>query len=550
MLMRYRGPLGRLVATLAIAVPLLGTGVARAQHPAAGPTQGGMLTVAFSNVATNLDPAQASYPPDNSITTGALFSGLYRINVAGKLVPDISAGLPQVSNGQRVFTVQLKHGVYFNAIGFKAREVTAQDVKYTYERVLDPHLKPSVSWGQASDTAIAGATAYINGKATHVSGIQALGRYTVRFTLAQPLASFPYVMAISANFLVPVEAVAQYGQDFGAHPVGTGPFMVKQWVKTQQLVLVRNPLYFVKGLPYLDGLTFQFNVDKNLEILRWQNNQIDAIGDAYDLPPNQTAGLAANASTAKYVQPFQPSGTSNVLYINNLIPPFNNTLVRKAVAYAIDKRRLLVRYRGQAIASTQIYPPAVMQHTKGFQDYPYDPAMARQLLKQAGYSGAPIEVLVDEGASNDPLEAPSVEQDLRAVGFTVKERGVSDQQANTIEGTLKGYTIIFGYWGMDYPDAYDFVVPTYTPEGISAGGLNFSRYSNPRIDTLVAQAEALPFGPARDAVYARIQRILVDDVAAVPLFYRERFNLGGPHVGSLGWTPAYSYNEWAYAWRR
>jgi peptide/nickel transport system substrate-binding protein/oligopeptide transport system substrate-binding protein len=547
--MRYTTLSLRIGAALAIAIPLLGAGAARAQRPAAGPARGGTLTVAYSIDAATFDPAQSVNPPDNGITTGALFSGLYRINVNGKLAPDIADGMPQVSDGQRVFTVHLKHGVYFNAVGFASREVTAQDVKYTYERVLNPHLKPAVSWGQADDTDIAGANAYIKGTAKSVSGIQVVDPYTVRFTLAQPLASFPYVMAISANFIVPKEAVARYGADFGSHPVGTGPFMLKQWVKTQKLVLVRNPLYFVKGLPYLDGITFQFNVGKDLEILRWQNNQIDAIGDAYDLPPNRAADLAANSSTVQYVQPFQPSGTTNVLYINNLIPPFNNKLAREAVAYAINKRCILVRYHGQATLSTQIYPPAVTQHEKNFQDYPYDPAKARQLLKQSGYNGAPVEVLVDEGASNDPVEAPCVEQDLQAAGFTVKERGVSDQQAGNIIFTNKGYTIIFGYWGMDYPDAYDFVVPTYTQAGFD-GGLNFSRYRNPQVDALVTQAEALPFGPGRDAIYAHIQRILVDDVAAVPLFYRERFNLGGPHVGSLGWTPAYSPNEWAYAWRR
>lgn len=547
--MRYANLSARLGAALAITVPLLGVGAARAQHPAAGPTRGGTLTVAYSIDAATFDPAQSVNPPDNGITADALFSGLYRINVDGKLAPDIADGMPQVSDGQRVFTVHLKHGVYFNAIGFTPRQVTAQDVKYTYERVLNPHLKPAVSWGQADDTDIAGAQAYISGKATSVSGIQVVDPYTVRFTLAQPLASFPYVMAISANFLVPKEVVDKYGADFGSHPVGTGPFMLQQWVKTQKLVLVRNPKYFVKGLPYLDGITFQFNVAKELEILRWQNNQIDAIGDAYDLPPNRAAELAANPATAQYVQPYQPSGTTNVLYINNLIPPFNNKLAREAVAYAINKRRILVQYHGQAVLSTQIYPPAVTQHQAGFQDYPYDPAKARQLLKASGYKGEPVVVTVDEGSSNDPVEAPSVEQDLRAVGFTVKERGISDQQDNNVIFSNKGYTIIFGWWAMDYPDAYDFVVPTYTQAGFD-GGLNFSRYLNQQVDALVTQAESLPFGPRRDAVYAHIQRILVDDVASVPLFYRERFDLGGPHVGSLGWTPAYGYNEWAYAWRR
>ncbi len=545
--MRYRSLAARLGAAAVLTIPAIGVGERlSAAHAGHATANGGTITVAYSTNAATFDPAQSINPPDNGITTGALFSGLYRVNVKGKLVPDIADGFPQVGNGEKVFTIHLKHGVMFNAPGFTPREVIAQDVVYTIERTLNPKLKPGVSPFQGDDTAIAGADTYTAGKAAHVSGVQALDRYSVRFTLAQPLASFPYALAYTGNFIVPKEAVTKYGADFGSHPVGTGPFMLQQWVKGQKAVLVRNPLYFVKGLPYLDGITFQFNVGKQLEVLRWKSGQIDAIGDSSDLPPVTASEIQHDPATAQYVEPTQPAPITNVLYINNLIPPFDNKLVREAVAYAIDKKRLLKLYRGQAVLSTQIYAPAVTQYQPGFADYPYDTAKAAALLKQAGYNGKPVEVLVDEGSSNDPVEAPSVVQDLKAAGFTVKVKGVSDQVAGNLIFTNKGYTIIFGYWIMDYPDAYDFVVPTYTAGGYD-GGLNFSRYKNPQVDALVAQAEALPFGAERDAIYARIQRILVDDVASVPLFFRLRFNLDGPHVASLGWTPAYSFNEWAYA---
>ncbi len=545
-LLRCRHLAVRIVAASVLAVPALSLG--RPSVGAAG-TSGGTITVAYSVDAATFDPAQSINPPDNGITTGALFSGLYRINVKGTLVPDIAAGAPVVSDNEKVFTIHLKHGVMFNAPGFTPYEVTSKDVVYTFERTLNPKLKPGVSPFQGDDTVIAGAAAYIAGKAAHVSGVQAVDKYTVRFTLAQPLSSFPYTLAYTGNFIVPQSAVEKYGADFGSHPVGTGPFMLQQWVKGQKAVLVRNPLYFVKGLPYLDGITFQFNVGKQLEVLRWKSGQIDAIGDSSDLPPVTAFQLENDPTTKQYVEPTQPSGTSNVLYINNLIPPFNDKLVREAVAYAINKKELVKLYRGQATISSEIYPPAVSQYQANFTDYPYDPAKAQALLKQAGYKGTPVQVLVDAGSSNDPVEAPSVVQDLKTAGFTVTVKSVSDSVAGDLIFTNKGYTIIFGYWGMDYPDAYDFVVPTYTKDGFD-GGLNFSRYLNPQVDSLTAQAESLPFGAARNAVYAKIQRILVDDVAAVPLFYRLRFNLDGPHIASLGWTPAYSFNEWAYAQRR
>ncbi|HVA89591.1 MAG TPA: ABC transporter substrate-binding protein, partial [Chloroflexota bacterium] len=464
--MRTRLLVARLGAAAVLGIPAFGVGDhLSAIQPAGAASSGGTITVDYSIDAATFDPAESINPPDNGITTGALFSGLYRINVQGKLVPDLATSFPEVSNNQKVFTVHLKHGIEFNAPGFTPRELTAADVVYTINRTLNPKLKPQASPFAGDDTAIQGAAAYMSGKATNVSGVQALDKYTVRFTLARSLSSFPYALAYTGNFIVPKEAVAKYGADFGSHPVGTGPFMLKQWVKGQKAVLVRNPLYFVKGLPYLDGITFEFNVGKNLEVLRWKSGQIDAIGDSSDLAPETAFELANDPTYKQYVEATQPSGTSNVLYINNLIPPFNNKLVREAVAYAIDKKQLVKRYRGQATVSNQIYPPAVTQHDPNFQGYPYDPIKAAALLKQAGYNGTPVEVLVDEGASNDPVEEPVVVQDLQAAGFKVKVKGVSDSVAGNLIFTNKGYTIIFGYWSMDYPDAFDFVDPTYTSDG-------------------------------------------------------------------------------------
>ncbi|MGH2343919.1 MAG: ABC transporter substrate-binding protein, partial [Chloroflexota bacterium] len=385
---RFRHLAARLGAVAVLAGPAFTLGGRPAGPSAADAAgKGGTITVAYSIDAATFDPAQSINPPDNGITTGALFSGLYRINVKGVLTPDIADGLPVVTDHEKVFTIHLKHGVQFNGPGFTPREVTAQDVVYTIERTLNPKLKPGPSPFQGDDEVIAGAAAYVAGKATHVSGVRAVNKYTVRFTLARSLSSFPYTLAYTGNFLVPKEAVEKAGTDFGTHPVGTGPFMLQQWVKGQKAVLVRNPLYFVKGLPYLDGITFEFNVGKQLEVLRWKSGQIDAIGDSSDLPPVTALQLQNDPTTKQYVEPSQPSGTTNVLYINNLIPPFNNRLAREAVAYAINKKQLAKVYRGQATLSTQIYPPAVTQHEANFADYPYNPAKARALLKQAGYNG-------------------------------------------------------------------------------------------------------------------------------------------------------------------
>ena len=207
------------------------------------PSTGGTLHVAYSGAMQTLDPAQA-FNDDWWVMNGTLFDGLYRLDRNGVPQPDLAASAPVISAGGTVWTFHLRKDVRFS----NGMEVTAGDVKYSITRTLDPHLKPAVSWGQQTDDIFAGSHDFITGKATGVSGIQVLDRYTLRFTLVQPVSVFPYIMAETFNMVLPQAVVSKESPDVvGSRPIGTGPFILQSWQKGNQLVFVRNPHYFRSG---------------------------------------------------------------------------------------------------------------------------------------------------------------------------------------------------------------------------------------------------------------------------------------------------------------
>src|SRR5207248_10496701 len=141
---------------------------------------------------------------------------------------------------------KLRKGVLFH----NGMEMTADDVKFSITRALDPHLKPAPSWGQTQDAVFQGAQDFIKGKATSVSGIRVLDRYTIRFVLAEPVAVFPFILAQTYNMVVPRAVVSKESQsDFANHPIGTGPYILRSFAKDVRATFVRNPHYFRSGKP-------------------------------------------------------------------------------------------------------------------------------------------------------------------------------------------------------------------------------------------------------------------------------------------------------------
>src|SRR5262249_9456886 len=150
----------------------------------------------------------------------------------------------------RTFTFHLRRDVRFST----GRAVTVADFKYAIERVLNPATN---SRGMEYYREIAGAQEFVAGHATGVTGIETPDTYTIVFHLIHPDPIFVHKLAMPFAAAVPREIVGQSSADFFKHVVGSGPFMLREWIGGQRLVLVRNPNYFVKNLPRLDAIVDQ-----------------------------------------------------------------------------------------------------------------------------------------------------------------------------------------------------------------------------------------------------------------------------------------------------
>ena len=188
----------------------------------------------------------------------AIFETLYTYDYLArpsKIVPQTADGMPQITDDGKTYTVKLQRGIYFvpdPAFGGKKRELTADDVVYSYKRIVDPKLKSP--WVFLLEGQFVGldeeiAAAKKSGKFNYdkkIPGMEVVDRYTVRFRLKDTDYNLPYVMAHETTAMVAREVVEKYGESDGrvmSDPVGTGPYKLGQWVRSSKIVLEANPEY-------------------------------------------------------------------------------------------------------------------------------------------------------------------------------------------------------------------------------------------------------------------------------------------------------------------
>jgi ABC-type transport system substrate-binding protein len=431
--------------------------------------------------------------------------------------------MPTISKDGRVYTFTLRHGVRFQ----NGRELTADDVAYTINRVLDPKTK---SPGQSFFLAIAGAQDVANGKAATASGIKALDKYTIRFTLVQPDVTFLNVMAMNFAYIVPKEVVAREGANFGHAPVGTGPFILKQWVSGQKLVFVRNPHYFLKGVPYLDGVTFLIGLAPEVALLRLQSGQLDMLGD-----PIPAADFVRIRDDPKYadqlVRYVQPETT--YLTLNTQMAPFNNVKVRQAVNMAIDKERIVRIVAGRGVVANQVLPPLMPGYDPSYKGYAYDPAQAKKLLAQAGYPHGFSTQLYVLNVDPQPRIAESFQRDLAQIGINASVVPLASATLIDQASTPRKTPMVWSggeAWLQDFPDPSDFYGPILSCDSAVQGGWNWPFFCDKGLDTQATQLKAMSNGAARYAGYRTLYRNVMAQAPWVPVINNVNYIMHSPQL--------------------
>jgi ABC-type transport system substrate-binding protein len=519
---------------------------AEASSPASEPAtipQGGTLSIGWNGEIQWLDPA-VGYDVTSWPAERLMFEPLMAYDKGTTLVPLLADGMPTVSADGKTYTFKLHDNVNFvSEDGSVLRPMTAEDVAYSINRVLDPNLKPTPSpVGGGFFGNIVGAAEVLDGSAQTASGIKVIDPTTIEFDLVNADATFLYVMATPFASIVPKELAGEDATAFSAKPVGTGPYLFKSYAKGQGATFVKNPSYWQAGQPYLDTIDYRTGQDDNAMLQQIEAGTLDLMGDPF--PPAQFTDVTTNP---EYQNQIVHHTLVNVDYVfmdtqqeNN--GPFSNVKVRQAVNYAIDKDAILQITHGAGVAATCIYPPDLAAYDPSCNPYPHDVDKAKQLMEEAGFGSGFTTKFYTDTTDPDPQIGASVQQDLAAIG--IQTEIVSQEFATFLDTIETPHEAPIGWvgWFQDYPDPSDFIDPILSCASAVAGGANASLYCNPAVDELAAQAKGETDTAKRISEYQQVQTMIMADAPWAPFRHQEWYTLVGKRVGGFAIHPVWQYD--------
>jgi ABC-type transport system substrate-binding protein len=491
-----------------------------------------VLHLAATDDVPTLDPA-AGYDTASWSFEQMIFDTLVRYgddNVT--IVPDLALAW-EVSPDATVFTFLLRRDATFT----NGRPVTSADFKYAIERVLNPATR---SKGMEYYREISGTPDFVAGHATTVSGIVTPDPWTIVFHLTAPDPIFVQKLAMPFAAAVPREVTERWGDDFARHVVGSGPFMLREWLGGQRIVLVKNPHYFIKGEPRLDAVEMLIGVNDELEWFKFEAGEVDVAG----IPPADFT-YVMKTPRLKALTLRMVTLATEYLGMNCQMAPFTDVRVRRAFNYAVDKRKLIAVLNGRGVVARGVMPPGLPGYDPNLQGYEYNPAEARRLLEAAGVPSGLAPVLWMRADQTEMMIGQSIQQDLALVGVNVVLKPVAwgplleaIRQPDTVELASLG-------WEADFPDPENFLEVLFARD--QWGSNNDTFYDNPAVDKILSAAAPISDDAQRYALYREAEKIIVSDAPWVFLYHPVTYMIRQPWVHGWGLNPIRP-TRWEKVW--
>ncbi|MDP2625448.1 MAG: peptide ABC transporter substrate-binding protein [Candidatus Rokubacteria bacterium] len=521
----FAGP-GLAILLAALALGGLATAVA-AQTPRAG----GQL------VHGSVQEPDRIWGPVTGLTVSSEISqlvnaSLIEINDRLEYQPLLATQVPTLENGGISkdglrYTFTLRKGVKWH----DGQPFTSADVAFTHTVLLNPDVdvRGRVGWNK-------------------ISRVEAPDDHTVVFQFAAVDA--PFLDRVAALGILPKHILGTLsGAEIKTHkwfraPVGTGPFVFKEWVPGSHLVLAKNPGYWKPGRPYLDRIIYKIVPDANALLNQLETGEVDTrlrlVNEHIDVVkklPNVTL-----VST--------PSIVPWLIWVNNTVPPFNDKKVRQALAHGFDKARLAGTILGGHVTPAwQLLPPVSWAYSPTVVRHAYDPAKARALLDEAGWKLGGDGVRVRDGkrlsveianiaGEQERVQVLSfVQQQWKQIGVEARIRAVD---VGSMWGAMlpkRQYEMAYSYSGrLPDPDmSTHYLSPELKPS------TNFAGYSNAEVDRLLLAANATVDRAKRKAGYQKAQEIVADDVVYLFLYWLNNNTVLNKRV--QGYKPAPGYTE-------
>ncbi|HSJ57465.1 MAG TPA: ABC transporter substrate-binding protein [Anaerolineae bacterium] len=442
-----------------------------------------------------------------------IYSTLVRLGYEGDLNvhPDLATSW-DISDDGKVYTFHLREGVKFHT----GQELTAHDVKFTFERLYDPNLaSPASFFGQF----IVGAVDKLEGNATEVPGVRVVDDYTIEFTLSEPYGAFLAELVTPSLGILSQEEVEKWGADYLVHPSGTGPFKLQEWVRGEKLVLAANPDYY-EGPPKLDGVEIIIIEDEATGILKFENGEVDV----YGVPSADFDRLTTDPKWKDMVLRV-PALDTYYFQLNNFSPPLDDVRVRQAIAHAIDRQSILDKIIKSGQLAYTVLPPGMPCYNPDIDHYDYDPEKARALLEEAGVADG-FTIRIVSRSQSDVVDA--IIAQLAEVGITAELEMV--ERSAFWDIVYKGQTDAYYLsWWADFADPHNFFVYIWRSGPETEESKNM--YISEQMDAMIDEAAITTDQDRRCELYHEIEQLGIEqDAQRVWLWHLETMRIVQPWV--------------------
>ena len=553
----------RLLAAIACAAAALAAGTADAQKK--------VLRIAFRTAETGFDP-QRIFDRYSAGVCENIFEGLLTYDYLArpaKVVPLTAESVPEPEEGGTRYTFRIKPGIYFAedaAFKGRKRELVASDFEYMVKRFRDPKNRSPYEWlfenklaglDELAEKAKKSGSFDYDAK---VPGIEVRGKYVISFKLKEPDYNFLYVLAMPNVVPMPREVVEAYDSDTMGHPVGTGPYILKEWVRRAKIVLERNPNYRGyeldtryadpkdewdrkvmqdlrgKRLPALDRIEIYPIEDEQPRYLAFLNKEHDILdetpfGFIHQVLPNGKLSKALQREHVTVFPELQPEITYDAFNLEDVAGGRENPVggyspervaLRRAMVLAHDRdQEIAIIRKNQALPAQTPVPPGVVGYDPALRSTAQDPdpARAKALLDMFGYrdvdgdgyrerpDGKPlvIQYKYNIGGQEARQLAELWVKSMKEVGIHVEATAV--QFADLLNDKRVGnYQVAGSAWIADYPDAQNFLQLLYGP---NTNQSNESRFKLAEFDRLYEKSLGYPDGEERNKLYREMNRLLL-----------------------------------------
>jgi peptide/nickel transport system substrate-binding protein len=474
------------------------------------PVKGGNLVYARALETVGLNPWE-NHGNGDIFADEMIYAGLVRLNPEGgdEIQPALAESWDVSADG-KTYTFHLRPGIKFS----DGSPITAEDVKWSLDSFGDPEV---------NEIGAALAAGY--------AGTKILDPQTVQVKLTEPIAAFLYNIAIFPAVILPQEMVEKEGDAFWKHPVGAGPFKVKEFATGDHLTLERNLNYWESGKPYLDSVRFNFAVESNSRVLALKSGQAQ-IADF--IPFSQVASLQNDPSLVVQTAVWP---AWQALLLNNDVKPLSDLNVRTAMQYAVDREQINAAiFKGLGSIPNSLFGPLKFDD-ESIEPYEYDLAKAKEYMAKSKFpNGFSMSLKYPTGFDYAKQLTLLLQQEFAAIGIEVK---LEEEAAATVFERWAAEE----YEGLFTPVSSDIPVPDeyaglYADPGSGTDGF-FSGWSDPAITKKVLKFQRTLDEDARAKQWSQLQRELLEqspsiNIMNLPLINGHGVDVCGTAINSVG----------------